>query len=62
MNIDPQRYEQMILKAQARMEGREAAKNHEKCDANPYSEELELHWQWLNAWCEQEMEMRGVKP
>jgi hypothetical protein len=43
--------------------GREAYHQGKKLDANPYDENDERHWRWLNAWANEGMErMRRTSP
>lgn len=49
--IADQRHLQLLAYARASTEGTEAARLGKSIDANPYAEESESHWRWLNAWC-----------
>lgn len=51
--------QEIINKVRARDAGQLASHRGLKLDANPYPEESDLHWEWLNSWCNEEMAKRG---
>ena len=46
--------EQILDGICARDAGRQASRDGKKMDANPYPEDANLHWDWLDAWCVEE--------
>jgi hypothetical protein len=57
-----QRHLQLLAYARASTEGTEAARDDKGLDANPYAEESECHWRWLNAWCNEKTKNLTRRP
>jgi len=48
--------QQIRYLVRADREGRDAAREGKTLDDNPYPEDAEEHWRWLNAWCNEMVE------
>ena len=51
-------FEELKGYALASSQGKTASQLGHKLDKNPYGEDDERHWRWLDAWCVEETEKR----
>lgn len=56
------RADEILGRIRAREEGKAAARDGQKLDANPYPESGDRYWDWLDAWCVERLNQSPPSP